>query len=85
MRVLAGDVGGTKTRLAVFDVEGTRLDTVTEQSYSSGRYDGLEDIVREFLGGNRSDCSRACFGIAGPVHQGRVKTTNLPWWYTRGV
>ncbi len=79
MRVLAGDVGGTKTRLAVFDVEGTCLDTAREQSYPSGSYDGLEDIVREFLGGTRSDCAQACFGIAGPVQRGRAQTTNLPW------
>ena len=79
MRVLAGDIGGTKTRLAVFDVDGTRLDTVREHSYPSGSYQGLEDIVREFLGGTASDCRYACFGIAGPVQNGRVKTTNLPW------
>ncbi|MFV1974038.1 MAG: glucokinase [Thiohalobacterales bacterium] len=79
MRVLAGDVGGTKTRLAVFDVEGTCLDTVTEHSYPSGSYAGLEDIVREFLGGTSTECRHACFGIAGPVQHGRVQTTNLPW------
>jgi glucokinase len=79
MRVLAGDVGGTKTRLAVFDVQGTCLDTVTEHSYPSGSYNRLENIVQEFLGGTRSDCRHACFGIAGPVQRGRVQTTNLPW------
>jgi glucokinase len=79
MRVLAGDVGGTKTRLAVFDVQGTRLDTVKEHSYPSGSYNGLEEIVREFLDGAGSDCRQACFGIAGPVQRGRVQTTNLPW------
>jgi glucokinase len=79
MRVLAGDVGGTKTRLAVFDVQGTSLDTVTEHSYPSGSYNGLEDIIREFLGGTSTECRHACFGIAGPVQGGRVQTTNLPW------
>ncbi len=79
MRVLAGDVGGTKTRLAVFDVQDRRLDTVTERSYPSGRYGGLEHIVQDFLGGTRSDCRQACFGIAGPVQGGRAQTTNLPW------
>jgi glucokinase len=79
MRVLAGDVGGTKTRLAVFDVQGTHLDTVTERSYPSGSYNGLENIVEDFLGGTSSDCQQACFGIAGPVQRGRVQTTNLPW------
>ena len=79
MRVLAGDIGGTKTRLAIFDVDGTRLETLAQQSYPSGRYSGLEPIVREFLAGSGVDCRRACFGIAGPVHGGRVQATNLPW------
>jgi glucokinase len=76
---LAGDIGGTKTRLAVFDVEGTRLDTLCEASYPSGEYASLDAIVRDFLGRADADCRQACFGIAGPVQQGRVKTTNLPW------
>ena len=79
MRVLAGDIGGTKTRLAVFDVEGTRLDTLCEASYPSGEYASLDAIVRDFLDRADADCRQACFGIAGPVQQGRVKTTNLPW------
>jgi glucokinase len=79
MRVLAGDIGGTKTRLAVFDVQGTHLETVTECSYSSSSYSGLEDIVRDFLGGDSSGCRQACFGIAGPVLRGRAQATNLPW------
>ncbi|MGB5728409.1 MAG: glucokinase [Thiogranum sp.] len=79
MRVLAGDIGGTKTRLAVFDVEGTRLDTLREASYPSGEYASLDAIVRDFLDRADADCRQACFGIAGPVQQGRVETTNLPW------
>jgi len=76
---LAGDIGGTKTRLAVFDVEGTRLDTLCEASYPSGEYASLDAIVRDFLDRADADCRQACFGIAGPVQQGRVETTNLPW------
>ncbi len=79
MQVLAGDVGGTKTRLAVFDIHGTRLETVTERSYSSGGYDGLESIVRDFLGDAGADCRQACFGIAGIVRRGQAQVTNLPW------
>ena len=79
MRVLAGDIGGTKTRLAVFDVFGTRLETLAEQSYASGSYSGLESIIREFLDTNGVDCRQACFGIAGPVRRRRVQATNLPW------
>ena len=79
MRVLAGDIGGTKTRLAVFDVQGMRLETLTERSYPSGDYSGLEDIVQDFLGGSGVDCRQASFGIAGPVQRGRAQATNLPW------
>ena len=79
MRVLAGDVGGTKTRLAVFEVEGVRLETLFERSYPSSEYGSLDAIVRDFLDRAGADCRQACFGIAGPVQQGRVETTNLPW------
>lgn len=79
MKVLAGDVGGTKTRLAVFDVAGTRLDTLSERSYPSGHYASLDDIVQDFLSRENATCRQACFGIAGPVVRGRAETTNLPW------
>jgi len=79
VRVLAGDIGGTKTRLAVFDVEGARLDTLCEENYPSDEYASLDAIVRDFLDRAGGDCRQACFGIAGPVQHGRVATTNLPW------
>jgi glucokinase len=79
VRVLAGDIGGTKTRLAVFDVDDARLQTRFESTYPSRQYDSLDAIVRDFLERSAVDCRRACFGIAGPVQQGRVATTNLPW------
>ena len=79
MKVLAGDIGGTKTRLAVFDVDGKRLESVTECSYPSGSYSGLENIIQDFIGSAGSDCRQACFGIAGPVTRGRAQATNLPW------
>lgn len=79
MRVLAGDIGGTKTRLAAFDVDGSRLQTLSETSYPSREHASLDAIVRDFLDRTAVDCRQACFGIAGPVQQGRVKATNLPW------
>jgi len=79
VRVLAGDIGGTKTHLAVFEVEGTRPETLSEHSYPSGEYASLDAIVRDFLDRADADCRQACFGIAGPVQHGRVETTNLPW------
>lgn len=79
VRVLAGDIGGTKTRLAVFDVAGIELVTVIEQTYSSQAYLSLSDIIQDFLDHHPGTVKAACFGIAGPVRRNEVATTNLPW------
>ncbi len=79
MRVLAGDIGGTNARLAVYDAEGERLELVARRTFPSDEYDGLEPIVKEFLREEELECERACIGVAGPVRGRRVKTTNLPW------
>lgn len=78
-RVLAGDVGGTTTRLAVFARSGDRLSAVREGAYPSREHASLEVIVREFLGATPGGLDAACFAIAGPVEGGRAHTTNLPW------
>lgn len=78
IRVLSGDIGGTKTRLAVISVAGTRLRTEREQSYASRDYAEFDELLGDFLQG--SDITdRAAFGIAGPVQGRVVHTTNLPW------
>ncbi len=79
MRVLSGDIGGTKTRLAVFDVQGQSLKPLGEETYSSRQHDSLDEVVRQFLLGRDLNCRQACFGIAGPVRGGQAQTTNLPW------
>ena len=76
---LAGDIGGTKTNLAFFAVEGGRLVPVAEGTYPSRHYPELDQILRDFLGKNPHQAERVCLGIAGPVRQGRVTTPNLPW------
>lgn len=73
--ILAGDIGGTHTRLAFFD--NGRL--FAEQKFSSPSYQGLDAIVRDFLREHHHKISVACFGIAGPVCDGKCKATNLPW------
>jgi glucokinase len=78
-RVLAGDIGGTKTRLAVFDVTGTRLETLAEHSYPSQQYASLGTIIEDFLGTHEYPLEGASFGIAGPVRDNSVDATNLPW------
>ncbi len=77
--ILAGDVGGTSTRLAYFTVEGWRLNLVVEKDYPSRTYQGLNEIVGEFVAQHQLAIEYACFGIAGPVQHGRVETPNLPW------
>ena len=74
--ILAGDIGGTKTNLALF---GDGFSMRTEKSYPSREHAALEEIVRAFLAETGARPERAAFGIAGPVVAGRCRTTNLPW------
>jgi glucokinase len=77
---LAGDIGGTKTNLAVY-VYGDDEQLVAKQfaSFPSKGRATLAEIIREFLGDDLSNIQRACFGVAGPVKNGVVQVTNLPW------
>jgi len=77
--ILAGDIGGTSTRVALFEVEGGRLISRIQTNFRSAQYPGLEAILAEFLDANPSQVDAACFGIAGPVRLGRVETPNLTW------
>lgn len=80
LTVLAGDVGGTKTTLAVFSSETGLASPLAEESFPSKDYSGLESVVREFLSrNNKIKIDRASFGVAGLVMNGRAKITNLPW------
>jgi len=76
---LAGDIGGTKTNLAVYTYEGNRLVAKKTASYPSKDHETLAEIIRHFLTDVFSDVRQACFGIAGPVKDGVVEVTNLPW------
>jgi glucokinase len=77
--LIAGDIGGTKTLLALYDAERGPRRPVAEAEFASARYDGLESMVEEFLGRHRARARAACFDVAGPVIDGRVQLTNLPW------
>ena len=80
MRILSGDIGGTKTRLAIFESDNVTHAPLIEKTYPSADYDSLDRLVGEFLHVAGIDgCARACFGIAGPVSDGRCSATNLPW------
>ncbi len=76
--ILAGDIGGTKTNLAVF-ADGNPLTPVAEASFASSAYGDLETMVAEFLASRGLTVQRAAFGVAGPVIDGRAKITKLPW------
>ena len=75
--ILAGDVGGTKVHLALYDFTQGKLTYKRENRFPAREYTGLEAIVHEFLGGDKP--SAACFGVPGPVRDGRLRLTNLPW------
>ncbi len=76
--ILAGDIGGPDTRLALFD--GDPRTPVRLATYPSREHESLEEMVEKFPYSPRTRVSRACFGVAGPVRNGRcVDTTNLAW------
>jgi glucokinase len=77
--LLAGDIGGTKTDLAIFSAEAGPHSPLAQSRVRSADYPSLQAIVKEFLAGTKKPVDRACFAIAGPVIGGRVKATNLPW------
>lgn len=78
--ILAGDIGGTKTVIGLFEEVGNRLQVIREGSFPSQNYSTLEEILDQFLGpGSRPPLHAAYFGVAGPVIEGKSKATNLPW------
>src|SRR5439155_343450 len=77
--LLAGDIGGTKTNLAVFSSETGWRKAHAEATYSRVNYPDLESLVREFLAQYNFPIDRASFGVAGPVVAGHASITNLPW------
>ncbi|HIJ88203.1 MAG TPA: glucokinase [Desulfuromonadales bacterium] len=79
MLILAGDIGGTSTRLAYFDTTGGTLEPVVEKRFPSRESGSLEEIVDRFAAEQGLTIANACFGIAGPVRNGHVRTPNLPW------
>lgn len=77
--ILAGDIGGTKSNMGLFDVESGKLVKVAHKRYPSAEHSSLDDIAEDFVRINGNQVTTAAFGIAGPVLNNRVHTTNLPW------
>ncbi|MCB1084501.1 MAG: glucokinase [Chlamydiia bacterium] len=79
MVYLAGDIGGTKTHLALYKEEKGKMVKLKDQKFPSKNYPDLRTILKEFLGEAESEVEKGCFGIAGPVKKGKSQATNLPW------
>src|SRR5437763_4352417 len=77
--ILAGDIGGTNARLAYFQPQNGHLLMVSELVYPSREHREFGEIVTKFLDDSGTRPEAACFGIAGPVRNGRVETSNRPW------
>ena len=77
--ILAGDIGGTNARLAFFDVVDGQFRLVSASVFPSREYSGLDQIVSRFVDTSNLHPDVACFGVAGPVRNGRVEASNLPW------
>src|SRR5271165_1307368 len=77
--LIAGDIGGTKTDLAIFSIEAGPHAPLAEERVHSADYPSLQAMAKEFLAKVERPVDRACFAVAGPVIGGSVKTTNLPW------
>jgi glucokinase len=80
MMILAGDIGGTKTNLALFEIKEEKLTIHAQTQFASRDYTSFSDVIHAFKKQHiLSAIDSACFGVAGPVIDGRCKTTNLPW------
>jgi glucokinase len=79
--ILAGDVGGTKVNLALYEFAAGKLKLLHEQKYPAQKYSGLEEVVREFIStyADGETIAAASFGVPGPVRAGKLRLTNLPW------
>jgi glucokinase len=79
--LIAGDVGGTKTRLALISPDGGPRKLLAEQDYASQEFPGLQPIIEAFMATHAEGAAvtSACFDVAGPVIDGHAHLTNLPW------
>lgn len=81
--ILAGDIGGTKTNLALYELVDERLTIKAQHQFASRDFSSLIEVITEFEKQTEMPLvDAACFGIAGPVIDGRCRTTNLPWEIT---
>jgi glucokinase len=77
--ILAGDLGGTKCNLALFETDATGFTPVRSQRFDSHLFQSAGDVIQAFLRGEEHKIASAAFAIAGPVVENQVQVTNLPW------
>lgn len=77
--ILAGDIGGTNTRLALFTLHGRQLRAVVEETFASRQYTSLESVLQQFMVQHPVPIEHASFGLAGPIRHGRGEPMNLDW------
>ena len=80
--LLAGDMGGTKTLLALYGSEEGQLSLLHQERFRSGEWSSLEPILEAFLNNRPADLpapTHACIAVAGPVQHKEARITNLPW------
>ncbi len=80
--ILAGDVGGTKVHLALYNFANGQLQPVRDEKFPAHNFGSLDEVVKKFLADGKEKTDEivaACFGCPGPVRDGRLKLTNLPW------
>ena len=85
MRILAGDVGGTKTLLQLLDADGGRRSVVVERRYESALYPTFDAMLRDFLALDQGAVESACIAVAGPVIEKTAEVTNLHWHMDAGA
>lgn len=91
--ILAGDIGGTKCNLALYQASGATRQKIADRRYESREFPAFEEVISKFLTDSRAELKdagahpieAAGFGIAGPIIDGRVKATNLPWMIDSAV
>jgi glucokinase len=77
--ILAGDLGGTKCNLGVFDARAEKLARTAGKRYGTQEHSSFDEIVKDFLRETGAKVTAASFGIAGPVVDNKVRGTNMPW------
>jgi glucokinase len=83
--ILAGDLGGTKCNLGLFDTDATGFTPVRSQRFDSRSFKSAEEVIQTFLRGEQPKITAAAFAIAGPVVENQVRVTNLPWLVEAGA